>query len=418
MSKNNSIKYWFLLGNNPELSVAEIGAVLNLEKIEKQNFNPPFLVVEKTEVSSLPLPEGEIKRGWENQLINRLGGTIKIAMELGENLNQKEIIETIVEDLKNQTGKIHFGLSDYSPKNNESLYRLKKIGLESKKTLKQLGLSVRFAYNNEQTLSSVSVDKNDLIKKGGEYIYIWKNSGFSLAKTVAVQPFEGFGVRDFGRPGRDSLSGMLPPKLALMMLNLAKFAPSDTLLDPFCGSGTILTEALLLGAKNVIGTDNSERAIKDTQENIKWLLDQNNIQYPISNIPKNIFVSHVENISEHLKTSTIDKIVTEPYLGKPLKGNEKYETLVQQASDLKNLYLHAFAEFKKVLKSGSEVVFVIPCFKQGKDWIKINMEEELSRLGFKNEPLLTLTDKKYPFILYSRVDQKVGREIWRFTLDK
>lgn len=402
MSFSKNKKYWFLLGNNPELSAAEIGAVLNLEKIEQNDFATPFLFVNK-----------EIEA---TNLIKKLGGTIKIAVELGKNLNQKEMIETIVNDLKNQTGKIHFGLSDYSPKNNENLYRLKKIGLESKKTLKQLGLSVRFAYNNEQTLSSVSVDKNDLIKKGGEYIYIWKNSGFSLAKTTAVQPFEAFGARDFGRPGRDDLSGMLPPKLALIMLNLAKISPSDTLLDPFCGSGTILTEALLLGAKNVIGTDNSERAITDTKKNVEWIIKQNGLQttdyrLQFSTLP-------VENLSRNIKLNSIDKIVTEPYLGKPLKGNEKYEVLVQQANDLKNLYLHAFAEFKKVLKSGGEVVFVIPCFKQGKDWIKINMEEKLSRLGFKNEPLLTLTDKKYPFILYSRVDQKVGREIWRFTLDK
>ncbi len=396
--------YWFLLGNNPELSAAEIGAVLNLKKIEKKDFAPPFLFVNKKIEAQT--------------LIKKLGGTIKIAVELGKNLNKDEVIEIIVSDLKDKTGKIHFGLSDYSPKNNENLYRLKTIGLESKKNLKALGLSVRFAYNNEQILSSVSVDKNFLIKKGGEYIYISTNSGFSLAKTVCVQPFENFGERDFGRPGRDSLSGMLPPKLALMMLNLAKISPSDTLLDPFCGSGTILTEALNLGINNIIGSDNSERAIKDTQENVEWLMEQNNIQYSISNIPKNIFISPVENISKHLKNNSIDKIVTEPFLGKPLKGNEKYETLVQQAGDLKNLYLHAFAEFKKVLKSGGEVVFIIPCFKQGNEWIKINMETELSKLGFKTESLLTVDEKKYSSILYSRNDQHVGREIWRFILDK
>src|SRR5205823_3602162 len=90
----------------------------------------------------------------------------------------------------------------------------------------------------------------------------------------AVQPFEQFSARDFGRPGRDDLSGMLPPKLAIIMINLAANDTISVLLDPFCGSGTILSEALLLGYKNLIGSDISEKAVADTKTNLDWIANK------------------------------------------------------------------------------------------------------------------------------------------------
>ena len=49
------------------------------------------------------------------------------------------------------------------------------------------------------------------------------------------------------------------------------------ILDPFCGSGTVLQEALLMGFTQVAGTDLSPKAITDTKENIAWIKEKYNL---------------------------------------------------------------------------------------------------------------------------------------------
>ena len=41
---------------------------------------------------------------------------------------------------------------------------------------------------------------------------------------------------------------MLPPKLAQIIVSLSGTQPGQTVLDPFCGTGVVLQEALIMGA--------------------------------------------------------------------------------------------------------------------------------------------------------------------------
>ncbi len=62
------------------------------------------------------------------------------------------------------------------------------------------------------------------------------------------------------------------------------------ILDPFCGSGTILQEAMLLGFKNIYGSDKDKRAIANSKENINWLKKEyklsNSIKYKTNKCKK------------------------------------------------------------------------------------------------------------------------------------
>ena len=391
-------KTWFLLGREPLLSAAELFSLLEIKNSRDIEYRAPFLIY-----------SGSI----ENNFIGRLGGTIKTGTEIGAFFSENELLETLKNDLAGSSGKIVFGISLYSKNANARV--VENWGKKLKKELKAGGRSVRYVFNKETTLSSVTVEKNGLVRNGREFIIREDDGKFSVATTTSVQPFESFGARDFGRPGRDSESGMLPPKLALMLFNLAKLEPNETLLDPFCGSGTIISEALLQGHKNIIGSDLSEKAIFDSQKNIDWL----KTAHPeIRNASIQIEVGDVTKIGEHIKNGSIGAIVTEPYLGKPLRGNEPEAEIQTQANELASLYTEAFGQFKKILRPGGRVVFIIPQFITRASPIVISDKfvQVANKLGFTAEKLLPEKIFTSNFILYRRSDQRVGREIWKFSL--
>jgi len=383
--------YWFILGRQATLAVAEISAVFEL----KNDIN---IINNTAKITTSKDP---------NEIINILGGTIKICNEIANDVKKNEIDNLLISELTNIDGKIHFGISYHGNKMN--VEQIKKLALKTKIDLKKIGRSVRFIPNKELILSSATAKNNKLHKKGMEFVIIEKDDdNYVICKTVAIQPFEKFSERDFGRPGRDDYSGMLPPKLAMMLINLAQADKDKVLLDPFCGSGTILTEAALLGYTSLVGSDNSITAVNHTRENIEWTTKKYQVK-----IKAELIHTEVENISQKL-TKKIDTIVTEPYLGKPLKGNEKKDILLKQVEELKKLYISAFEQFNKILNKNSSVIFIIPRFKHKDGWITINCSDQIQKLGFSVIPIT----KKENYLLYHRPNQKIGREIWHFKKNR
>jgi len=415
--KNN---YWFILGREPLLAAAELNAVLNLKnELITATKAPPRRgcggIIKNEELKIFKIN----KQIDALNLINQLGGTVKIGEEIEDELSEKKLEEKIINELKTVEGKINFGISLYG-NTNYNLKDVQNFGIQIKKNLKQQGCSVRYVQNRSLILSSATVKNNGLTKRGREFLIDNPSGGvYSLAKTLAIQPFEQFSKRDYGRPGRDDKSGMLPPKLAMMMINLAQTSKNSVILDPFCGSGTILTEAMLLGYRNLIGSDISAKAIEDTEKNIEWTANN----YKLSDITASkarslcggvsskLYECDVAKLTSKIKTNSIDAIVAEPYMGKPLKGNETKEQLESQADELRELYLNAFQEFKKVLKKNGVVVFIIPRFKFKNEWIEIDFLTDIKKMGFRPQYLLP----EHKTLTYFRPGQKLGRGIWKFV---
>jgi len=387
------MKYFFILGTNPTLSLAELTAVFN---------NGKFSLIQKN-IAIL-----ETDQNLKNELIKKIGGIIKFGLIYNElvSFNTKNILQsaTAFAAPKKSESKFNFGISHYG----KSKINLKVLGMEFKKLLKQLNINSRWVISREPTLSSVVVEQNKLVTdKGVEIVMIEFNKKLFLGKTIAVQPFKELSFRDYGRPARDDRSGMLPPKLTQIMINLSDAKLEDTILDPFCGSGTILTEAMLIGYKNLIGSDISNKAVSDTKTNIEWV--KNNFQLPIFNFQ--LINTSATEISKQIRPNSVDAIITEPYLG-PQRGGFDINKIVKE---LEQLYSKSLMEFKKILKPNGKIVMIWPSFsvKQKSVFLNPNIS------GYKIINPMPKNLQKNIFIklttrdtmVYGREDQKVWREI-------
>ena len=83
-------------------------------------------------------------------------------------------------------------------------------------------------------------------------------------------------VRDFGqrRPTDRPFfqPGSMDPLVARALVNIAGARPGATVLDPMCGTGGILIEAGLVGAR-VLGVDSQSKMVAGTSENLAAFLD-------------------------------------------------------------------------------------------------------------------------------------------------
>ena len=407
--------HFFILGSHPSLSLAELQAVLGkTADLSRATEN-------------VVLFDGEVPA----DLQERLGGTIKIGKIVGEQkkLYPAGIAEVIVANATLPTeGKIYFGVSVYNggdyPFTNELKKIAERIGLEAKKQFKETGRPVRFVTSREPELSSVIVIENSLVETGGEWVLIGTKQGVLIGKTESVQNYKAWSKRDYGRPAVDPKSGMLPPKLARIMVNLATSyklqATSSTLLDPFCGSGTVLMEALLCGFKKVIGTDISAKAIADSEKNLAFLTNNKSYETNGADRTYKLLVSSAEDLSKRV-SEPVDAIVTETYLGPPLKGNESPESIKTIIDELMEMYERSFKALAKMLKTDGMAVVAFPVFIKDKKPKFLPIKSMLVRSGFEvvaplpaSIPPIMRVATPNNGLLYRREDQHVGREILIF----
>lgn len=333
--------YAIILGTHARLATAELEAVLSSLII-------PYLSVKSNNGIAFLETEQPLDA---DRLMSRLGGAIKCVEVVGE-FEEEAMYSWLLDQIDHST-KFHFGLSLYATEpgipTKKEWTTLHKTGMSLKRALKQEGISCRYVQSQDTVLSSVIVRKERLLKNGAEIVLLKGARSLQYGKTLATQDYGEFAKRDYDRPRADAKSGMLPPKVARMIVNLARPSEGDVILDPFCGSGTILGEAYDLGFTNIIGSDISDRAIMDTRDNMEWM--------GCKDLP--LYESPAQELLKrgHLQEESVDRIVFEGYLGTPRPRREDIPALKKE---LDVLYAEAFSVLAKLLREGGRIVAALP----------------------------------------------------------
>ena len=416
------MRYIFFLGRIPALSLAEIQAMLEKYDLKYK------IVLTSESFAILDLEEKLDVRDFFVQM----GGTPKIAEVLAETDEEgvREMAAGLIKKaFEEKPGKKDIGYSIYftkkytKDKEEEKMKFYQDIFSKMKRDeLKER--SVRIVYPNpgETELSTATVFNNRLAKaKNFEFDIIYAGKKLILGKTVIVQDIESYGMRDYEKPGRDAHIGMMPPKLAQIMINLARPKEGQLIFDPFCGTGTILQEALLNDYR-VIGSDANGEQIEKCKKNLEWLGKKYVLTYP----EYKVFQASFNEAIKKLKPGYVDAIVTESTLGPVYKKVPSPTEIKGNYATLNKLYTRFLQNIRPVLKTGGRIVVTLPAYQlKPKEYVFAEFIDSLEKLGYSRVCPL---DKRFESesiritrrgtIIYSRPEQIVAREIVIFQKNR
>lgn len=339
--------YIAILGRQPALSIAELERLFT----EVNWFSRQSALFQADEIA-----------------IQRLGGSQKtgvVVLDIPRG-DWRAVSQKIVHHYSRQwsslEGKITLGISAYgfgglSPRDAQ------KTGLLLKSKLKTSDVSLRLVPNTEVALSSATSHHNKLGLSANKVELLVVKAAHGrviVAESTGAQNITALAARDQGRPKRDAFVGMLPPKLAQMMINLAvgnedhANTPTGRVLDPFCGTGVILQEAALMGY-TVYGTDLADKMIDFSRANLDWLAQKQHL----------IIDAQLEQGDATTITwrQPFSAITAETYLGQPFSAPPSASKL----SEVRGTCNHIISQFLKNLagqtKAGFPLCIAVPAWR-------------------------------------------------------
>ncbi|HVV25854.1 MAG TPA: methyltransferase domain-containing protein [Candidatus Saccharimonadales bacterium] len=405
-----------ILGRQPALGLAELESLYGAAKVR-----PVGEKVAVVDVDPCLLA------------FDRLGGALKFCKILTtlETTAWKDVEKFLVQVSPGHSermpeGKMQLGLSAIGL--NVDIKQLGATALTLKKAIKKTGRNVRVIPNKALELNTAQVLHNGLTKDTGwELNFIRDGDKTIIAQTVKVQDIESYTRRDRGRPKRDTRVGMLPPKLAQIIINLAVGAlpeeakqsiceiPPDEpippqhfdlkILDPFCGTGVLLQEAYLMGY-GVYGTDLERRMVDYTRQNMNWLVENFNPGGTASRF-------ETADATSYQWPHEFDIVASETYLGRPLTALPDPESLARNIADC-NLIIKKFLQnIRGQVQPGTRFCLAVPAWQTKRGQFKfLPLVDQIDDLGYNRVSFEHLGNED---LLYYRSDQLVARQLLVIT---
>ena len=354
--------------------------------------------------------------------IERLGGTTKAGKIVDElsttdwHRVSQAVVARYTNNWNSHEGKITLGISTYNFA--VSSREVQKVGIILKQSLKKHGVSLRLIPNTEPRLNTATSHHNKLGLSPNkvELLIVRGDNGHTfIAESTGAQNITALARRDQGRPKRDAFVGMLPPKLAQIMINLAsggidkRVTPGGDgtkarLLDPFCGTGVILQEAALMGY-DVYGTDLSEKMIRYSRDNINWLEKSHRIRTD--------WYLHEGDAMTASWQQPISFIASETYLGQPFSAPPSPQKLEEVRGNVNHITTAFLKNIHPQLTPGTPLCLAVPAWRDttGRT-THLPFIHALTKLGYQ-QAAFTNTESKD--LLYYREDQVVARQILVLT---
>lgn len=396
-------------GRQPELGRAELESLYRAEVLEAAGNHATLVDLDPTSIDFM-----------------RLGGMVKFCKVLTvlDSTNWNEIEKFLTNETPKhfqhlEPGKLKIGFSVYGLETNPR--RMHATALKLKKAGKEAGRSIRIIPNEKLDLNSAQVLYNKLTQKlGWELVFVKYGQKTIVAQSIAVQDIDRYAARDQQRPYRDARVGMLPPKLAQIIINLA-VGNSDsskapvclpngqgeakdlTIIDPFCGTGVILQEATLMNYK-AYGSDLEPRMVEYADKNLTWLKSQYydwQVQFGVEQADA---TNHIWD-----KNLLLESVIAcETYLGRALTSLPDQQTLTKIINDCDTIHKKFLQNIAHQTKPGFRICLAVPSWNTKNGFKHLKTLDSLEKMGYNRVKFKFSLNND---LIYHRPGQTVAREL-------